>query len=177
MDCSPPGSSVLGIFQVRILESVAMPLSRGSSWVRDRTQVSHIAGRFFTIWATREAQHLNENESEVAQLYLTRRDPMACNLHQAPRPMGFSRQEYWSGFPCPPPGNLLDPEIEPRSPTLQADSLPSESPGKPKQIYFLSIKKEIWTERCYKTLLWVQQSLLVKLVQKKKETCKHSSWA
>ena len=46
-------------------------------------------------------------------------------------PWGFSRQEYWSGLPCPPPGNLPNPGIEPRSPTLQADSLPSEPPGKP----------------------------------------------
>ena len=45
--------------------------------------------------------------------------------------MGFSRQGYWSGLPCPPPGVLPNPGIEPRSPTLQADSLPSESPGKP----------------------------------------------
>ena len=44
--------------------------------------------------------------------------------------MEFSRQEYWSGLPCPPPGNLLDPGIEPRASALQADSLPSESPGK-----------------------------------------------
>ena len=41
---------------------------------------------------------------------------------QAPLSMGFSRQEYWSGLPCPPPGDLRDPGIEPRSPTLQADS-------------------------------------------------------
>ena len=40
--------------------------------------------------------------------------------------MGFSRQEYWSGLPCPSKGDLPDPEIEPRSPVLQADSLPSE---------------------------------------------------
>ena len=45
---------------------------------------------------------------------------------------GFSRQEYWSGLPCPPPGDLSNPGIKPRSPTLQTDSLPSESPGKPK---------------------------------------------
>ena len=45
--------------------------------------------------------------------------------------MGFSRQEYWSGLPFPPPGDLPDPEMEPRSPTLQADSLLSEPPGKP----------------------------------------------
>ena len=53
---SLPGSSVPGIFQARTLEWVAIPFSRGSSWPRDRTQVSHIAGGFFTIWATREAQ-------------------------------------------------------------------------------------------------------------------------
>ena len=45
-------------------------------------------------------------------------------------PWGFSTQESWSGLPCPPPGNLPNPRIEPRSPTLQADSLPSAPPGK-----------------------------------------------
>ena len=43
--------------------------------------------------------------------------------HQAPLSMGFSRQEYWSKLPCPPLGDLPNPGIEPRSPTLQADSL------------------------------------------------------
>ena len=43
--------------------------------------------------------------------------------------MGFSNQEYWSGFPCPPPRDLLDPGFEPRSPALQVDSLPFEPPG------------------------------------------------
>ena len=52
--------------------------------------------------------------------------------HQAPQSMGILRQEYWSGFPSPPPGDLPKQGIEPRSPTLQADSLPSESSGKPK---------------------------------------------
>ena len=51
--------------------------------------------------------------------------------HQTPLSMGFSRQEYWSGLPCCPPGDLPDPGIEPRSSALQADSLPSEPPGKP----------------------------------------------
>ena len=54
MNCSPPGSSVHGILQPRILEWVAMPSSRGSSWLRDRTWVSWLADRFFTLWATRE---------------------------------------------------------------------------------------------------------------------------
>ena len=48
MDCSPPGFSVHGILQARILEWVVMPFSRGSSWPRNRSRVSHIAGRFFT---------------------------------------------------------------------------------------------------------------------------------
>ena len=46
--------------------------------------------------------------------------------HQAPLPMGFSRQEYWRGLPCLPPGDLPNPGIEPGSPALQADSLPIE---------------------------------------------------
>ena len=53
MDCSPPGFSVFGVLWARILASVAIPFSRGSSQSRDRTWVSHIASRFFTIWATR----------------------------------------------------------------------------------------------------------------------------
>ena len=55
MDCNLPGSSVRGILQARILEWVAIPFSRGSSQSKDQTQVSCIAGRFFTIWATRKA--------------------------------------------------------------------------------------------------------------------------
>ena len=55
MDYSSPGSSVHGILQARILEWGAIPLSRGSSWPRNQTQVSHTVGRFSTVWATREA--------------------------------------------------------------------------------------------------------------------------
>ena len=51
--------------------------------------------------------------------------------YQTPPSMGFSRQKYWSGLPFPSPGDLPDPGIEPRSPTLQADTLTSEPPGKP----------------------------------------------
>ena len=55
MDCSLPGASVHGIFQARILAWVAIPSSRGSSWPRDQIQFSCTAGRFFTVWATKEA--------------------------------------------------------------------------------------------------------------------------
>ena len=51
--------------------------------------------------------------------------------------MGFSRQEYWSGLTRPPAGDLSNPGIEPRSPSLQADSLSTEPPGKPK--YYLTL--------------------------------------
>ena len=65
----------------------------------------------------------------IAQLCLTLCDPVDYNppgssVHRS------SRQEYWSGLPFSSPGNLPDPEIEPRSPALQADSLLAEPPGK-----------------------------------------------
>ena len=50
--------------------------------------------------------------------------------YQVPPSMGFSRQECWSGLTFPSPGDVPDPGIEPRSPTLRADALPSEPPGK-----------------------------------------------
>ena len=77
MDCSPPGSSVHGTLQARVLEWGAIAFS-----------------------------------------------------NQAPLSMGFSRQGYWNGLPFPFPGDLPDPGIKPGSPALQADSLPTELPGK-----------------------------------------------
>ena len=72
-DCSPPGSSVHGILQARILEWVATPFFRGSSQPSDQTWVSRIAGWFFTIWVTREALEditLSEiNQSQKDKLY------------------------------------------------------------------------------------------------------------
>ena len=81
-----------------------MPPSRGSSLPKDRTQVSFIAGRFFTVCATREAP------------------------------------QYWSGQPIPSPKELPDPGIKPGSPALQADSLPTELPGKP-PLFSIQIQK------------------------------------
>ena len=60
--------------------------------------------------------------------------------YQAPRNMGFSRQEYWSGLPFPPPGDLPNPGIEPRSPALQTDALLSEPLGKPQEDVFIKAK-------------------------------------
>ena len=61
--CDPMDSTAHGILQARILEWVAFPFSRGSSQPRDQTQVSHIAGRFFTSWVTREVL-LDDNNNE-----------------------------------------------------------------------------------------------------------------
>ena len=68
MDCRPPGSSVHGIFQARILEWVAISSSRGSSQTRDWTLGSSIAGRRFTIWATRELLGCNSRWRDSCDL-------------------------------------------------------------------------------------------------------------
>ena len=67
MDCSPPGSSACGICQARILEWVTMPSSRGSSWPRDWTRVSHLAGALFTIWTIREAPQIFAAHWDIGQ--------------------------------------------------------------------------------------------------------------
>ena len=61
------------------------------------------------------------------QLYAT----LWTATHQAPLSMGFSRQEYWSRLPCPPPEDLPNPGTEPASSALQVASLPTEPPGNP----------------------------------------------
>ena len=63
--CSLPGSSVPGIFQARVLEWLAIPFSRGSSWYGDWTQISHIVGRHFTIWAPRGVGHTYQREPQI----------------------------------------------------------------------------------------------------------------
>ena len=93
MDCSPPGSSVHSILWARLLEWVAIPFSKGSFRPRDRTQVSCIAGRFLTTWATREAPVL-----ERTRTFKTL--PEAVRLHpqfiqgQRYHALGHTRQTY-----------------------------------------------------------------------------------
>ena len=95
MDCSLPGSSVHGILQARILECVTLPFSRGTSLPRDQTLVSHIVGRFFTIWATGKtniiviqvyAPTTNAKEAQVDWFYedlqhLLELTPKRCPFH------------------------------------------------------------------------------------------------
>ena len=72
----------------------------------------------------------------LTQWCLTFATPLtvAC---QAPLSMGFSRQGYWSGLPFPAPGDLLDPGIEPGSPALQVDFLPTDYEERPKDLIFV----------------------------------------
>ena len=107
MDCSPPVSSVHGVLQARILEWVAISFSR------DLSDPGIEAGS-----PTLQADSLPSAPQPAA--------------HQVSLPIGFSRQTYWSGLPFPFPGDCPDQGIEPWSPALQADSLPTELPGKPR---------------------------------------------
>ena len=66
----------------------------------------------------------------MAQSCPTLCDPVDCSF-QGSSARGISRQEYWSGLPFASPGDIPDPRIEPESPALRADTLPSEPPGKP----------------------------------------------
>ena len=114
----PPGSSVHGVLQASILEWVAISPSRGSSRPRDQTCISCIScisRRFFTTSATWETLNM---------CLVTQSCPTLCDIMNCSPPGSSVHGDS-------PPGDLLNPGIEPRSPTLQVDSLPSEPPGKP----------------------------------------------
>ena len=102
----------------RILEWIAYPFPSRSSQPRNRTRVSCNAGGFFINWSFREAQ------VKVAQSCLTLCNPIDYTSY------GILQAKWlkWVQFPF---GDLPNPGIEPRSPTLQADSLPAEPQGKP----------------------------------------------
>ena len=72
---------------------------------------------------------LGEGDARVC--VLSHSDPMGCSPQGSS--MGFSRHEHWSGLPSPSPGDLPDPGIEPGSPALQANSLPAELLGEPRE--------------------------------------------
>ena len=79
IDCSLSGSSVRGVLQARTLEWVAIPFSRGSSWPRNWTLVFCIAGRFFTVWATREAHYPQTRELFWVRLHWAAiQQPLNC---------------------------------------------------------------------------------------------------
>ena len=107
IDCSPPGSSVHGISQARILEWAATSYSRGSFWLRDQPLSPALAGWFFTTeprGKTLWTYGCVLSRFSRVQLFATLLT-VAC---QAPLSVGFFRQEYGSGLPCPPPTGSLE---------------------------------------------------------------------
>ena len=86
---------------------------------------SLVKGKTSTGWKEDYSRNVLCALCLVVQSCPTLCNPMDCS-GQALLTMGFSRPEYWSGLPCLPPGDLPNPGIKPRSPELQADSLPSE---------------------------------------------------
>ena len=91
-------------------------------------------------------------------------------------PWGFSKQEHWSGLPCPSPGDLPSPGIEPRSPALRADSLPSEPPRKPCSVMsvtaFISYLSKVllaWNINLYlASVIWKERKALTLQEEKEK---------
>ena len=117
MDYSSLGSSAHGILQVRILEWIAIPFSKGSSQSMDWIWVSCIAGRFFTFWTTRKAQlllllllHAACMQSCFIHVWLCGVRSLWTEAHQAPPSTGFSRQEYLNGLPFPSPREAQRPD-------------------------------------------------------------------
>ena len=90
------------------------------------TQVYRYLTRLNLLWFIWKKEERKWSRSVVPLC-----NPMDSSLHEAPLSKGFSRQEYWSVLPFPPPPDLPDPGIKPRSSALQADSLLSRQPGKP----------------------------------------------
>ena len=109
-----------------------MPLWKG--WGQEWIQVCKPC--LYTIWGTFFNKHNFINGNVLCYAYSLSHGRLFVTpwsvAHQAPLSMGFPWQEYWSELPCTPLGDLPNPGIELRSPALQADSLPAESPGKPK---------------------------------------------
>ena len=87
---------------------------------------------------------------------------------QVPPFMGFPRKDYWSGLPFPPPGDLSDPGIEPVSPALQADSLSTEPPGKPKNLLKWDISN-CFSQHWWLYIFWSTNKEMINI----QETDKH----
>ena len=106
MDCSPPGSSVHGIFQARVLE-----------WGAIKSSLEYLKHLFLLSFSCQV----------ITNSFAT---PWTVT-YQAPLSMGFPRQDYWSGLPCPSPRDLPDPGTEAASPALPGVFFTTEPPGKP----------------------------------------------
>ena len=157
MDCSPPGSSVYGIPQARILEWVAIPFSRGSSPPRDGTWVSCVIGRFFTIWATRDSVVKNPPANARAWVWsLNQEDPLAEGMatHSSILAWGMSWTEGLVGYSISDNkrvGNNLEAKQEQKN----------QSPNKAGKRFFLDLCPCLLSERSWELSFkaWLLPSL------------------
>ena len=130
MDCSPPGSSVHGISQARLLEWVAISFSRDLPSPGNEPSSPTLQADSLPTEPSGKPQYFFDGGKilrllswkERKEVKLLSRVQLSATpwtvAHQAPLPMGFSRQDYWSGLPFPSPGDLPDPGIKPKSPAL-----------------------------------------------------------
>ena len=134
---------------------------------------SLVKGKTSTGWKEDYSRNVLCALCLVVQSCPTLCNPMDCS-GQALLTMGFSRPEYWSGLPCLPPGDLPNPGIKPRSPELQADSLPSEQPWKSWNkrdvinVSFVDVQLPSWNSK--------HQSLILNLVYGPPLTFVHDYW-
>ena len=133
MDCGPPGSSVRGLLQARMLEWVAISFSRGSPWPRDWTGSPALQADALLSEPPGKPLKTSRGTIEIVhvcvQSCLTFFDSMDCSL------LGFSvlgifQQEYWHGSPFLSPGDLSNPGIEPVSSALARGFFTTGPPGK-----------------------------------------------
>ena len=118
----------------------------------------------FWVYLKVEPADLSEDTNEVKLLSHVQLFAVLCTVaYQAPSYVEFSRQEYWSGLPFPSPGDLPNLGIEPRSPALQADTLPSEPPGKPKGGHWCWILKRERLQGLLTLEVFIFPSLLIQL--------------
>ena len=110
-----------------------LPHSPRSSWWRLQFNWVWLGrwGSFFRIISSQRLQYLYRRLCAVLSRSVLSDSLQPHGLYWLLCPWGFSRQEYWSALPCPPSGELPNPEFKPRSAALRVDSLSSEPPGKP----------------------------------------------
>ena len=125
-----------------------------SSQIRDQTSVPCNWGQIPNHWSTRKK--VKEKKVKLLSHVPLFATPWTV-AHQAPLSMGFSRQEYWSGLPFPSPGDLPNTGIEPGSPEMQADSLPSKPLGEVLNFFFGAHPAVRQTCLCFNSS-WSEQS-------------------
>ena len=108
-------------------------MARGLRIFKMLQMIAIVSQRWESLYTQMSSRGIVKAKVSVVQSCPTLWGPMDCSPPGSPS-MGFSREQYWSGWPFPSPGDLPNPGVNPPSPILQADSLPSEPPGNPQRV-------------------------------------------